>query len=97
MHGVTNTKGGKSSSNATEPQGEKESTYRETNKTEEDGYREKKEMGETNTNMLIGFAIVIALLYMAFKKPNLTIDEQLAEQHNIKPIPKEAKEYMRGS
>lgn len=94
VHGVTNTKGGKSSPNATEPQGETDSTYRKENKTEEDGYRENKAMEMSNSNLLISFVVAIGLIYMIFRKPSVTLDEQVAGHRNVKPMPSDAKEYM---
>lgn len=90
VHGVTNTKDGKSSTNANKPQGDTDNTYREHNKTEEDGYAEKKAFELKNRDVMTATVVACIIIYWLFKEPNKSFQEQLGEQHNVKPMPKEA-------
>lgn len=89
VHGITNTKHGKSSTNVNEPQGEKDTTYSSTS-TIDDRYAETQDNMWKQREMLIGFGILCVIAYLLLRNPDKSIEERIVQNRNVKPMPKEA-------
>lgn len=88
VHGVTNTKDGKSAKRANEPQGEYDHTYKEHNRNEEDGYRQLKEFDFHDKQIALVGVITFFIMYWILRKPNMSLSDQIAEEQNVRTRPK---------
>lgn len=85
IHGVTNTKEGKSSKR--KPQGETDSAYKEHDRSEEYGYWEGKAADAYQRNVMIGILLVAVILYFFLRRPGMSVEEQTVRQYNLTSRP----------